>query len=211
MLGVILLILCLVAILPVGVDGRYQSGKAMLFFKIGPLHLQLYPWKSNRRKRKDKIKMRQKKTRQNNAASRLVQDKRKNYRFLLKILFRTLQRFRRKLCINYLMLHYTAASSDPCDTVMQYGKACALIEGVFPLAKQIFHIKKQDIILDLTFETTKPIMNWRVEMTLHIWEICILSVQTLVELLRWKRKDIAKQKPATTEPSVAKKQTAMAE
>ena len=184
-LGIVLLILFLLAVSPVGVDGRYQEGKASVFLKFGPIRFQLFPWKRKQKKTKNKAeKQKKRKTKKDSEQQPETAGGKKDYWSLIKILFRALRRFQHKLSIDLLMLHYTAASDDPYDTVMQYGRLSAVIGSFSPLAKQMFHVKKQDIVLDLTFETEKPIITARLVATLRIWEIFSLTVCTLFELLK---------------------------
>lgn len=196
-LGVILLVLCLLAILPVGVDASYEKGTVFVFAKCGPLRLQILPWKrkSRTKSKADKTK-KAKKQKKHPAQETAAQNGKRDYRSLIKIAVHALQGFRQKLCVNFLMLHYTAASDDPYDTVMQYGRISAAIGGLLPLARRVFHIKKEDIVLDLTFETAHPVIAARIVLTLRIWEIVSLAVRTLAELLRWKRRQRADTKPS---------------
>ena len=191
MLCIVLAILMIAAVLPIGVDGRWQENAALVFLKLGLLRLQLFPWKQkeqadgqNRAKQQKKPKKQKKRRRAAKPQPALT---RSDYLSLAKLLLRTLQRFRRRLSVDLLQLHYTAASGDPYDTVMQYSRFCATLEAGFPLAKQVLHIKKQDIILNLSFETEQPIVNARLELTLRVWELCWISLRMLVELLRWRK------------------------
>ncbi|MGI6012799.1 MAG: hypothetical protein ACOX7K_00735 [Oscillospiraceae bacterium] len=211
-LGILLLFLVLLAILPVGMDGRYQEGNASVFLKLGPLRVQLIPWKQKKKRKTQEKKVKKKKTK-SDAQQAGTKSGKKDYFSLVKIIFRTLRRFQRKLSVDFLMLHYTAASDDPYDTVLQYGRMSAAVGSLLPLSKQVFHIKKQDVVLDLTFEVTKPIINARVEMTLRVWEILYISLQMLLDLLKWKRKQstAATQSPAASEQPTAQAQVAVTE
>lgn len=204
MLCIVLMILGLAAVLPVGMDGRWQSGSALVFLKLGPLRLQVFPWKWKKKASgQDQTEAPKKEKKKRRTPKQRPALTKKDYFSLAKILLRTMQRFRRKLSVDFLQLHYTAASGDPYDTVMQYSRFCAALEALFPLAKQVLHIKKQDIVLDLTFETDKPIVKARVELALRIWEICYVSARMLVDLLKWRKQHqiAAEQTPAAEEQS----------
>lgn len=209
-LGIVLLVLVLLAILPVGVDGRYDQGTASLFLKCGPLRFQVVPWKrkSKPKKQKNKTAKQKKKAAAKSDQKPAPDSGKKDYRSLIRIVFRALQQFHRRMCMNLFMLHYTAASDDPYDTVMQYGRISAAVGALLPLAKQIFHIEKQDIILDLTFETEQPIWSARLVLTLRIWELFDISVRVGLDLLRWKKQQTSAENAKVEEPQPLAKQLA---
>lgn len=210
-----LAILFLAAITPIGVDGRWQENTALVFLKLGPLRLQVFPWKWKKSASgQDQSETPKKKKKQRRAPKLKPALTKQDYFSLAKVVFRTMQRFRRKLSVDFLQLHYTAASDDPYDTVMQYSRFCAALEAAFPLAKRVLHIKKQDIVLDLTFETEKPIIEARAELTLRVWEICYVSMRMLADLLQWRKQQrtaAERTKAAVEQPKQTCSQTAAAE
>ncbi|MBQ2057885.1 MAG: hypothetical protein II490_04535 [Oscillospiraceae bacterium] len=166
---IILLVLFLIALIPLGASFEYSEDGLLLAAHIGFIKIGILPKKEKGEKKK----------------------KGGTAEFILKVLeavFNTLNRFRKKLTVNYLKFYYTSASPDPYDAAMNYGKSSALAGVVLPLAEKAFRIKKSDIRTFVSFDGEGDRIYISAKLTLMIWEIIYVVcglIPAVKAYLRW--------------------------
>ena len=192
---IILLVLFLIALIPLGASFEYSEDGLLLAAHIGFIKIGILPKKEKgEKKKKEKKKKKKKKKVEKPDEEKPEPEKKKKggtAEFILKVLeavFNTLNRFRKKLTVNYLKFYYTSASPDPYDAAMNYGKSSALAGVVLPLAEKAFRIKKSDIRTFVSFDGEGDRIYISAKLTLMIWEIIYVVcglIPAVKAYLRW--------------------------
>ena len=161
---VFLALICTFFFLVVGVDVQYDGGISLIV-RLGPFAIIKYPAEAYKKAKVKIPKTSQKKERD---------DKRSmDKAFILDLIpigLKSLGRFKRKLCFDLLVFHFTAGSSDPYNTITQYSRLSALLSGLMPVLENTLNIREQDIRTDFDFNAEKPQIFAHVITTLAIWE-----------------------------------------
>ena len=166
---IILLVLLALMLLPVGVDARYD-GAVGLKVKAGPFRVTVLGGKKREKPKKpEKPKPEKPKKEKKPPDFGLILD-------LLKLGFRALGRFRRKLSVDFFAFRFTAAASDPYAAAMLYGRLCAAFETVLRLVGTAFRVTERDIALDVDFEAESPKIDTRLILTIQIWKILYIGL-----------------------------------
>lgn len=200
-------VLVLLAILPLGVSVRYDSGGVTACVITGPLKITLFP----RPKKKDPPKKAKKKEKKKDAASpkpeessqpeKLVsqpEDKQKSggkwtdFLPLVKVGLDMLGSFRRKLRVDVLELKLIMAGGDPCNLAINYGKAWAALGNLLPRLERVFVIKKRDLEVECDFTGNQTLVIARMDLTITLGRLLALGVvygiRALREFLKIKKK-----------------------
>ena len=147
-------ILVLLAILPLGVDVRYDGDGPVVRVIAGPVRLQVFPGKKKAKKEKIPKKASARKSKKKTAAAEpaaMVQTSAAitapaekkggpvtDFLPLVKLGLNFLGDFRRKLRVNRLDLNLVMAGGDPCDLAINYGKAWAALGNLWPRLEEWF-------------------------------------------------------------------------
>lgn len=118
---------------------------------------------------------------------------------LAKLLFRTLDRFRRKFTVNKLMLHLVVANEDPYNAAMLYGYVNAgagILEG---LSKRGWRISKRDIQTAVDFESTEMRADAEITITISLARILAVALYALFGFLKIRRAVKKRMKAANKE------------
>ena len=180
-------ILVLLAYLPLGVALRYDSGGPLARVIAGPLRIQIFP---SKKEKKDKTKKKNKAPREaeqsaENAVSpdetAVTKEKKggsvTDFLPLVRIVLNFLGEFRRKLRINRLELNLIMAGGDPYDLATNYGKAWAALGNLWPKLEEWFVIKKRDVRVQCDFEGSETLITARVELSITLGRILSLAVR----------------------------------
>ncbi len=188
MLGwmIVIVLLLLILLLPVGIDAAYASGALTLKLKTGPIRIQLLPAKKKKKPKQRK----EKPTRADQDSSghddagklRLGRD---DVLTLLRLVLRTLRRFRKHLSVDLLRLYWIAAAEDPYDAAVQYGAMNAALTAVIPLAESVLKIREKDVRTDFDFEARSPVIDARAVATLQVWEILFIVLCAGAAAVSW--------------------------
>jgi len=197
---IILAVLVLLGMIPVGADARYADGQLVLKLRAAFLKKLLIP----REKSVKKAKKPKKKTKKKPAPEAEAPKKKKRkldletVLALAKIALRTLGRFRRRLSLDLLRLHYTAGGTDPYSVAMQYGYLSAGLAAALPHLDRALNIRERDLALDVDFQLEKPLIDAHVILTIQIWEavyvVFAAGFAFLGFLIKQKRKNRQKER-----------------
>ena len=175
---IVIVLLLLFLLLPVGADVSYEAELLTVKICAGLLRIQIIPGKKKsdapaaesvaEKPKKEKVKTPKKENRLKITKDDIVT--------LLKIVFRTLRRFRKHLSIDVLKLWWAAAAEDPYDAVVQFGALNAGISTLLPLAEEVLKIREKDIRTAVDLEAAKPQITARVAATIQIWEILFIVI-----------------------------------
>ena len=135
---IILVVLSVIALIPVGVDGGYNSKGLSLYLRIGIINIRAIPpgffvsGVTNRKPKTKKPKPPKAALTEKHKKPKKPKPSREEIFALIKLVLKALSRFRHKLTVDYLRLHFTAASGDPFSTAMSYGAANAALSAAIP-------------------------------------------------------------------------------
>ena len=181
---IVLLVIGAMLFLVVGIDAKYD-GSLSVVLCAGPFRLNLAsdpehvkPKKTGKKRKPEKEK-------------KPEESPEKKQRFDRKLIFdmipagiKSLDRFKKRLCIDLLAFHFTAGSNDPYKTVMQYGRVCALAESIMPMLENNLNVRERDIRTDFNLNAEKPEILVHIITTLAIWEGLYVGVSTSIDFIK---------------------------
>ena len=202
-LGVVVLL----AVLPLGVDVKYDEDGIFVKIIAWKLAILLYP----RPKKEKKVGKSKKETRQEESAAPeepLPQPPQKpeqepvkkekqggsllDFLPFVKLAFRFLGDFRRKLRLEILEVKLTMAGEDPYDLAVNYGRTWAAIGNLVPQLERFFVIQKRDIQVQCDFTGTKTLILAHLRMTITLGRMLSLVVvyiaRAVMEYLNYNKK-----------------------
>ena len=192
------------ALLPLGVSVKYDSGGALVRLFVGPIQISLFPRPQKGKKASGKNAS--KKSEQKNSEEATLpqppqppkqEKKEKGGSFLdfiplVKVLLRFLGDLRRKLRVRYLQLKLILAGEDPCDLAVNYGRAWAAVGNLMPQLERLFVIKQRDVEVECDFTATETKVIARLDLTIPLGRLLSLAVvygiRALKEYLNLKNK-----------------------
>jgi len=204
-LGVVILL----AVLPLGVSVRYDSGGPLVRVIAGPVKFTVFPLPKKEKKEKKKNKPVSKEKGQPEEENlpqppqppkpkKKEKPKEKkggsltDFLPFVKLVFNFLGDFRRKLRLNVLELKLIMASSDPCDLAVNYGKAWAAVGNLMPRLEKWFVIKKRDIEVECDFTASETLVIARLDLTITLGRllslVAVYGIRALKEFLNFKKK-----------------------
>lgn len=196
---IIILLVVLVFFVPYGVDASYMGGAFTLRVKAGFLRFTLFPRKE---KPRSEAQLRRQEQRRAKRAARKAEKeaaaaaappkpkKKPDIHFLLalaKMGLRAVKRLFRSFSIDFLLLHYVAATKDPYDTAMQYSYLGAAFHAISAMAGKSIRVKKSDVWLDADFVNETPQIEARLVLSLQLYKVVALAAAFGFEYLRWKK------------------------
>lgn len=220
-------VLCLLAIIPLGVSAVYDEDGVLVRVIAGLLRFQVVPVRKKTAK-SPKKKPKTKAPPDENAASK-EQTREKvptsasspkqsdgadkkgkaggpitDFLPLVKVVLKFLDGFRRKLRVNVLELKLILAADDPCDLAVNYGRAWAAVGNLMPQLERIFVIQRRNIEVECDFTADKTMVLARLDLTITVGRILALVFtligRAVVELIKilMKRKGGAVNEPKSS-------------
>ena len=206
-LGVVILL----AVLPLGVCVKYNSQGPMVRVILGPVKFTVFP--RPKKKKKDNSK-KQSQTEQPPAQTAPTEPAPQNpvpppkpkekkpkeekggslldFLPLVKLVFRFLGDFRRKLRVNTLELKLIMAGGDPANLAINYGRAWAAVGNLLPQLDRIFVIKKRDIEVECDFTASETLVIARLDLTITLGRLLALvfgyAIRALITFLKIQKK-----------------------
>lgn len=169
-------------LMPVGIDAGYD-GAVSLRLRVGPIRKTVFPNQKSTGEADGKTKKK--------PPTRKKEKKQPDKHFLLSLVrpgLRALNRVRRKLRIDLLRLHFTAAAGDPYDTIRQYRAANLAVYATVPVVERTVCVRQRDIETGFTFEADKPTIFARIIMNIRVGQLCVVGIGFAAEYLKMKRK-----------------------
>lgn len=196
-----LVILFLLAILPLGVDVRYNSDGPLVKVVAGPLKIKVFPLPKKEKKEKKKKKTaeeppkeeppkeefpkkpapKEKPLPQPPQPPKPAKPPKKesggsllDFLPLVKLALNLLGDFRRKLRLNALELKLIMAADDPCDLAVNYGRAWAAVGNLMPQLERLFVIKKRHVEVECDFTASETLVIAHLDITITLGRILAL-------------------------------------
>ena len=202
-LGVVVLL----AFLPLGVDVNYDEDGILVKVVVWKLTIPVYPLP----KKEKKVGKSKKETKQEESAApeeRFPQPPQKpkqepakeekqggsllDFLPFVKLAFRFLGDFRRKLRLEILEVKLTLAGGDPCDLAENYGRVWAAIGNQMPQLERFFVIQERDIQVQCDFTGTKTLILAHLRMTITLGRmlslVVVYGVRAVMEYLNFNKK-----------------------
>ena len=201
-------IIFLLAVLPLGVQIRYNSEGMVLKVIAGPVKITLLPRPKKEKKEKKKKESKKKATPaeeenlpkppQPPKASKEKKTKGEkggsltDFLPLVKVALDFLGDFRRKLRLDNLYLRLILAADDPCDLAVNYGRAWVAVGNLLPQLEKWFVIKKRDVEVECDFEAVEILVIAHLDLTITLGRLLAavvkFAVRALIEYLKLRKK-----------------------
>ena len=201
-------IIFLLAVLPLGVQIRYNSEGMVLKVIAGPIKITLLPRPQKEKKEKKKKEPKKKATPaeeenlpkppQPPKASKEKKTKGEkggsltDFLPLVKVALDFLGDFRRKLRLDNLYLRLILAADDPCDLAVNYGRAWVAVGNLLPQLEKWFVIKKRDVEVECDFEAVEILVIAHLDLTITLGRLLAavvkFAVRALIEYLKLRKK-----------------------
>lgn len=191
-------ILTLLAILPLGVSVKYDSGGPFVRLVLGPVRLTVVPGKKKEKRAKpEKEKQTEKEKKEDPMPKKpsippkpkAPEEKQKggswaDFLPLVKTALDFLGAFRRKLRVNRLELKLIMAGDDPCDLGVNYGRAWAALGNLMPQLEKLFVIKKRNVEVECDFTATQTLVITRLDLTITLGRLVGMVVCYGIRIIR---------------------------
>ena len=190
---------------PFGVSADYAAGEFRLSARVMCADIQLFPRPARKTgKSKKPAKPKRKKKDEAAKAAKPQKDKpplvtKEMLPELLRLLTRTLSRFRRKLTVNRFLLHITFAAADPYDAVMAYGAANMALAAAGGAASRAFNVRSSDVETGVDFSSEKPTLEAGLTVTISLARIIAVAAAAGAGFLKIKRRAVKAAKAAAKE------------
>lgn len=90
---------------------------------------------------------------------------------LIQIGLRFMNQFRKKLCVNNLVLVLTLGGDDPCDLAINYGRAWAALGNLVPTLERYFNIHKRNFEVQCDFTSQQTRIQTQADLTLTVHQL----------------------------------------
>lgn len=178
-IGIVLLILILIAFIRVGVLAVYNAEGLLIKLVVGPVKIKFLS--NNKRFDKRHAKEEHKDSAEKKGSL-------KQFKELFPPILEAAKRFKQKIRIDKLYLHYTAAGvHDPAKAAIEFGASNAAIGIILPLLENNFDIRKRNLVTDIDFMAEEAEIYIEAELTLAIWCIIYIAVGFLSSYLKIKK------------------------
>lgn len=93
---------------------------------------------------------------------------------------------KRRLVIRQLTIHAVIAAQDAAVTAMAYGSAAAAVNLLLPMLEENFRIRKEDIAVDCDFNSTRPTIEFTIELSAMVLSMLLIGLKVLRRFLQIK-------------------------
>lgn len=179
-----LAVIVLLALLPLGVQVRYDASGASVKIVAGPVRVTLLPRRKKKRDKPKKPKKEKRPAAQAAPAARAGGGSVRDFVPLLRVALDFLGELRRKLRIDRLELKLVLGGDDPADLAMLYGRAWEALGSLWPLLARAFVIKKRDVQIECDFTSEQTRVTARCRITITLARLLSLAVRYGVRALK---------------------------
>lgn len=183
----VLLILFLLCQIRIGAKIEYKQEGLFVWVRAGMLEIPVFPVTS-KMKKKEKRTAKEKPPAEKKPKGGLLE----LALSFIPIVLDTVKKLRRKIRVDKLDMHLTAAAADPGDAALQYGRANAVLGSLWQPITQAFHVKDGHAGVSVDFEQTKPTIYLLASLSLTIGQalalVIIFGARALCVLIRTRNK-----------------------
>ncbi|MCL2044923.1 MAG: hypothetical protein FWG88_00870 [Oscillospiraceae bacterium] len=179
-------IILVISLLRFGLSFEYGIDGFTAAFKVGPLTFSVYPQRerSPRRKRIKTEKKSKRAKKEKKESVRALPGSLSDFYALLPDAKRFLGRFRRKLLIKTLIIHYVAGSPLAADTAFAFGASNIVFHTIVPIFERFFRIKNKDLRASADFNAQKPMIYVEAAISIALWEIIYVTLAIIPLLVK---------------------------
>ncbi len=192
-------VLILLAIIPLGISLRYDSGGAVVKLIVSVFQFTLHPCVKSKKHtdadnepKKKKSRKRAVGTASEENTSSQTGGSWKDFLPLVHLMMDFLGSLRRKIRVKQLEMKLIMAADDPCDLGVNYGRAWAAVGNLMPQLERLFVIKKRDIQVECDFMAIDTLVVARMDITITLGRLIVLvatyGIKAFVEFLKIKNK-----------------------
>ena len=176
------LLVCSIALLPVGIFACYNTDGPAVSLIAGPLRFRLYP---RNKDGKSEEKKRKKPAEKFESHEKLKKGgKYSEFKPILQLVLKFLSKFRRMLRINDLRFKLVLAGGDPCDLSINYGRAWAAVGNLMPHLERMFKIKNRDIQVECDYMSEETLVSASINMTVSLANLLRIASKYGIKFLR---------------------------
>ena len=173
-----------IAMLPIGIRGVYREASAGIWVLIGPLKFKVYPAKAKEKKKTSSQPKKQKKGSSKKGGSL------SDFYPIARTVLDFLKELHRKVSVKNLELKVVLAGDDPCNLVINYGRAWAALGSLTPQLERFLTIRKKNIEVACDFVAESTRVYAKVDATLTVARAFSLGLRHGMKII----KDILKLK-----------------
>lgn len=180
-------VLVLLALLPLGVDARYDASGPRVRILAGPVKLTVYPTKGKKKekpKKKKKAKAEPAPQAQPKAQTKSTGGSWKDFIPLVKTALAFLGDFRRKIRLDHLECNLVLGGTDPAKLAMSYGKAWVAVGNLLAVMEGCFTIRKRDVEVQCDFTSPETRVTFRAQITITLGRLLVLVVRYGLRVLK---------------------------
>ena len=192
-LAALVLVLFLIGQVRVGGQVEYSGEGLTVWVRAGAFFVQVFPWKRPKKEKKTKPKKKGKKKREKPApkeeapAPSLAQKAGGALEYaqaLLPIALQAAGQLRKKLRIDTLDLALTVGGDDPADAAVLYGRASAVLGGLWAPLVRTFYVKDGRARAEVDFQAAGMTLYAKASLSLKIGQILWLGLFFGLKTLR---------------------------
>lgn len=172
-----LAVVVLLALLPVGVDVRYDAAGPLARLLAGPVKVTLYPRQEKKKKKPGKQKQTKETPPQTAPEPTPKGGSWKDFLPLVKTALAFLGDLRRKLRIDRLECDLILGGTDPAKLAMGYGRAWGAMGSLLAALEQTFTIRKRDVEVQCDFTSPETRVIFRAQITITVGRLLALGVR----------------------------------
>ena len=172
-LAIVIASLILIALLRFGIIAEYSDAGVVLWLKAAFLKIRVLDTSKQEKKKPKKKKKakKEKKQKKNIDIKALKPGSLSEFMAILKAVGNALGRFKRRLLIGRLVLHYTAGGDDPSNVAISYGAAGAAFGFIIPVLERHFRIRKLDLKAFADFDAKEQGIYAKANVSIAVWEV----------------------------------------
>lgn len=174
-------ILVLLALLPLGVDARYDASGPLVKVLAGPVKLTVYPAKKKKKKEKAQKQKEPEPATPIQDTSKLESKANggswKDFLPLVKTALAFLGDFRRKIRLDKLECDLVLGGTDPAKLAIDYGWTWAAVGNLLTAMERVFTIGKRDVQVQCDFTCPQTRVTFRARITISVGRLLGLAVR----------------------------------
>lgn len=169
--GCVVLVLLIICLVRIGGLINYSESGLSVVLKAGPFRFRVLPAQEKNKPRKKQTDHVRSKLENNKRNAGETAQMVKRY---LPLIGDAAGRLKRKICIDHIFLHLIWGSQDPAEAALGYGAANAMLGLLWPAVEHNFHIKKQEIYVDLDYTQAAPVISVKAQFTMTLGQLIAL-------------------------------------
>lgn len=178
-LGILFGLLLVLALIPVGIRGRYDQDGGTVTAFVGPVSIALYPGKPKKDGKKEKKAEKKPKKEKGTAVEKKSGGTVAFFRELVALGLEALGALRRRLYMKELTLYYTvgALGKAPAQWGILYGAAWSAVGNLIPVLENTFRIGSRDVQVYLDDTTVESRLYFSGQTRIFLGELLYLVIK----------------------------------